>query len=116
MRPRRSEVWQINFDPQVGAEIQKKRPAVILSEPQVGILPLRIVVPITDWKTHYAGYTWFVELPASDLNGLKKHSGANAFQVKSISLKRFIKKMGELTADQTEDIAAAVALCVGYSP
>jgi len=28
---RRGEVWWVNFDPSIGGEIQKKRPAVIIS-------------------------------------------------------------------------------------
>ena len=48
--PLRGEVWKVNFSPSVGAEIQKVRPAVVLSLDVVGRLPLRIVVPITDWK------------------------------------------------------------------
>ncbi len=52
--PRRGEVWMVRFDPSVGAEIQKLRPAVVVNVPEVGRLPLRIVVPITDWKSTYA--------------------------------------------------------------
>lgn len=38
----RSEVWLINLDPTVGAEIKKTRPAVVISDDSMGILPLRI--------------------------------------------------------------------------
>jgi mRNA interferase MazF len=48
--PSRGEVWDIRFDPSVGAEIQKIRPAVVISLDSIGRLPLRIVVPITEWK------------------------------------------------------------------
>jgi mRNA interferase MazF len=44
---RRSEIWLINLDPTVGAEIRKTRPAAIVSEDAIGILPLKVVVPIT---------------------------------------------------------------------
>ncbi len=47
--PRRGEIWDICFDPSLGAEIQKTRPAVVNIE-SVGRLPLRMVVPLTDWK------------------------------------------------------------------
>jgi len=111
--PKRGEVWDVNFDPSQGAEIRKQRPTVVISEDWVGRLPLRIVVPITDWKAEYSKRPWFVRLPPSDDNGLLKESGADAFQVKSVSEKRFTKKRGVLTADQLEDIAAAIAICVG---
>jgi len=42
----RGEVWLINLDPTIGAEIKKTRPAVIVNDDGVGILPLKIIVPI----------------------------------------------------------------------
>jgi mRNA interferase MazF len=45
---RRGEVRLINLDPTIGAEIRKTRPAVIVSEDSIGILPLKIVVPVTE--------------------------------------------------------------------
>jgi mRNA interferase MazF len=103
----------IDFDPSVGAEIRKVRPAVVISLDTVGRLPLRLVVPITDWKPQYAGYPWFVELPASPTNGLSKDSGADAFQTKSVSISRFVDRLGELTPTQLDETAEAIALCVG---
>lgn len=49
--PRRGEVWMVDFDPAVGAEIRKLRPAVVISVDAVGRLPLRLVAPGTDWKS-----------------------------------------------------------------
>jgi mRNA interferase MazF len=111
--PNRGEIWLIDFDPSVGAEIQKIRPAVVISVDTVGRLPLRMVVPVTDWKPQYANYPWFVELPTSPENGLTKDSGADAFQTKSVSLARFVRLLGTVTADQLDEIASAIAMCVG---
>jgi len=103
----------IDFDPSVGAEIRKVRPAVVISLDTVGRLPLRLVVPITDWKLQYASYPWLVELPASSTNGLTKDSGADAFQTKSVSISRFVDRLGEILPTQLDEIAEAIALCVG---
>jgi len=111
--PKRGEVWNINFDPAVGAEIQKKRPAIVISDNAIGKLPLRIIVPVTDWKISYEKYHWFVKLDPTPINGLSKLSGADAFQVKSLSTKRFADQLGTLTDSQVDDIASAIALCVG---
>lgn len=111
--PKRGDVWLIDFDPSIGAEIRNVRPAVVINLDSVGRLPLRLVVPVTDWKPQYTGYPWFVELPASATNGLTKDSGADAFQVKSVALARFVDWMGEVTASQLDEIAEAIALCVG---
>jgi len=40
----------INLDPSMGAEIKKTRPAIIVNDNALGKLPLKIVVPITEWK------------------------------------------------------------------
>lgn len=47
-QPMRGEIWLVDFDPAVGAEIGKVRPAVVVSLDTVGPLPLRLIVPITD--------------------------------------------------------------------
>jgi mRNA interferase MazF len=111
-RPRRGEIWEVRFDPSVGAEIRKVRPAVVLSGDSIGRLPLRIVVPITDWRRIFASLPWFVRLLVTADNGLTKDSGADAFQVKSLSETRFVRFLGSIEAVQVDEIAAAVALCV----
>lgn len=111
--PGRGEVWDVRFDPSVGAEMQKIRPAVVISENSIGRLPLRIIVPLTEWRPGFGSYPWFVHLPVNSINGLSKDSGADAFQVKSVSVNRFVTSRGTLTDSQLDDIASAVALCVG---
>lgn len=111
--PRRGEVWLVDFDPAIGAEIRKVRPAVVISMDSIGRLPLRMVVPVTDWKPLYASFPWFVELPATTSNGLAKDSGADCFQTKSVSETRFVRRLGVVTTSQVDDIASAIGLCVG---
>ncbi|MDQ0592178.1 mRNA interferase MazF [Chryseobacterium ginsenosidimutans] len=83
------QIWWINFNPSTGAEITKSRPAVIVSDDSIGILPLRVVVPITDWKERYNNADWMVKLIPDSNNGLTKESVADCFQVKSLSTDRF---------------------------
>jgi mRNA interferase MazF len=111
--PSRGEIWMINFSPSIGAEIQKLRPAAIISVPSVGRLPLRMVVPITDWKPSYKDFPWFVRIPVSSLNNLSKESGADTFQTKSMSLNRFVRQLGQLLPDELADIILAVKVCIG---
>ncbi|MCD4794932.1 MAG: type II toxin-antitoxin system PemK/MazF family toxin [Bacteroidales bacterium] len=49
-----NEIWSINLDPTIGAEIKKTRPAIIVNDNAIGLLPLKIIVPITDWKEQFA--------------------------------------------------------------
>ena len=111
--PSRGEVWRIRFDPAEGDEIKKIRTAVVVSENAIGRLRLKIVVPITEWKDRYANFPWFVHLTPTAANGLTKESGADAFQVKSVSETRFLDRLGELAPNELDDIANAIAICVG---
>ncbi len=111
--PVRGEVWRIRFDPTEGDEIKKVRVAVVISENAIGRLKLKIVVPITEWKPRFANYPWFVRLVPTPTNGLSKESGADAFQVKSVSETRFLARLGELTPGQMDEIANAIAIRVG---
>jgi mRNA interferase MazF len=110
--PQRGEIWLIDLEPTRGAEIRKTRPCVVVNAAGVGRLPLRIIVPITAWDDRYASYSWLVRLEPDEASGLSKPSAADAFQVRSVSLDRFEARLGELSAEITDQIAAAIALCV----
>jgi mRNA interferase MazF len=111
----RGEVWLINLDPTIGAEIKKTRPAVIVNDDGVGILPLKIIVPITEWRERYAVAPWMVRLEPDTENGLDKSSVADTFQVRSISEARFVRQLGKLpeAAMQAITKALAVVLAIG---
>ncbi len=111
----RGEIWMVNFQPSKGAEIDKIRPAIVMNDNTMGRLPLKFVVPLTDWKPHYSSYLWMVKIVADDdTNGLTKDSAADTFQAKSCSEARLIKRLGMLGALEYEDIAAALALLIGF--
>ncbi len=107
---RRGEVWLINLDPTIGAEIRKTRPAVIVNDNAVGILPLKVVVPITDWKERYAVAPWMSKLDPDAENGLSKPSAADAFQVRSLSQERFVRRLGKLSPENLQTISQALAV------
>lgn len=112
--PQRGEVWIVNFNPTKGQEVRKKRRAVVLSVPEVGKLALRVVVPLTGWNNKFASAPWMTKIAPSPINGITKDVCADGFQVKSISLERFVEKKGQLPASLMREIAAAVALVIGY--
>ncbi len=114
--PKRGEIWQINLEPTRGDEIAKTRPVAVMNPDSIGRLALRIVVPITDWKGRYQAYPWMMHLEPNAANGLSKPSAADAFQVRSVSLQRFVAKIGSLSEQTTDAIAAAIALSVGFQP
>jgi mRNA interferase MazF len=110
--PHQGEVWRVRLDPGIGAEMGKTRPCVVLSSPEVGRLPLCIIVPITDWKDSFAAYSWMTRLDPTTASGLTKSSGADGFQVRSVSPLRFVEKLGELGPDILKEIEATVHLAI----
>lgn len=111
---KRGEVWLVNLDPTLGQEIRKTRPAVVVSSNSIGKLPLKILVPITDWKPAYAGYPWMIRLDPDRNNGLTKKSGADTFQVRSVDQSRLVKKLGWLPEPVMEEITAGISICIEY--
>lgn len=91
---KQGEIWQINLDPTIGSEMQKSRPCIILNSNMVGKLALKVIAPITDFKEHYRDVPWMVVIEPNKENGLQKTSTIDLFQVRSLSQKRLVKKLG----------------------
>lgn len=104
---KQSEIWLVDLDPTKGAELQKKRPAIIVNDDRLGKLPLKIIVPITDWKDHYHFAPWMIKIEPNDVNGLSKISSADCFQVRSLSQERLIKKLGNIDNTSLDNIKEA---------
>ncbi len=89
---RRGEVWLADLDPTIGAEIQKTRPCVLISPPEMhDHLRTVLIAPMT---TGNRGAPFRV--PAS-------HAGKNGRilldQIRAIDKSRLIKRLGVLTPD-----------------
>lgn len=112
--PRRGEIWLVDLNPTVGAEIQKIRPTVVVSSDAVGRLPIKLVAPITEWKAAFAPNLWHVQISPDASNGLSKVSAVDVLQLRGLDTRRFGRRLGRLTADQMEEIAAAIAAIVEY--
>lgn len=107
---RRGEVWLINLDPTSGAETRKSRPAVIISSDLMGVLPLRVIIPLTDWKERYASAPWMLKIEPNAHNGLSKPSSADCFQIRSVSEAHFIHKLGDLPKQSLDQLVERVTL------
>jgi mRNA interferase MazF len=112
----RGEIWLINLDPTIGAEIKKIRPAVIVNDDAIGILPLKVIVPITEWKNRYAIAPWMVRLEPDAENRLGKLSVADAFQVRSVAQERFVRHLGKLSDMAMQEITSALAVVLNIEP
>lgn len=104
---KQGEIWQVDFAPKVGDEIDKRRPALIVSSNSIGRLRLKVVVPITDPGASIQ--SWHVPIEPDKENGLTKSSIADCFQVKSISNDRFMTKLGELSEEDMDEVKVCLA-------
>ena len=94
---KQGEIWLINLDPAIGAEIKKVRPAIIVNDNSLGKLPLKIIVPVAEWKEKYEIAQWMIKIEPDKENNLAKTSAADCFQVRSVSQERFVKQIGQVS-------------------
>ncbi len=98
----RGEVWWVDFDPSVGGEIQKRRPAIVLSNDAANQHLNRIqVVPLTS----NTGRVYPGEALVNFAGGRSK---AMADQLTTVSKKRFSSKAGELSLADLRAVENAV--------
>jgi mRNA interferase MazF len=112
--PKRGEIWLVNFDPTVGAEIKKVRPAVVISSDSVGKLPIKLIAPITDWKTYFSANFWPVKIEPNSINGLNKASAIDTLQLRGVDLQRFIRKLGSVSEITMLEIVASIATVIEF--
>ncbi len=126
MKIKRGQVWLVDLSSDAKEEeINKTRRSVVVSDDKtasdyvavinndsIGALPLKIIVPLTRWQDRYSIAPWHIPIDISSTNGLKIKSTADTFQVRSISEKRFIKIVGELTEDDLDRIKHGLSICL----
>jgi mRNA interferase MazF len=106
---KQNEIWLINLEPTLGAEIKKTRPAVIVNDDFLGKLPLKVIVPITDWKEKFTIAPWMVKVEPTSRNGLTKVSSVDCFQIRSVSEYRFVKQIGVVSDSVMDKIRIGMA-------
>jgi mRNA interferase MazF len=104
----------LNLDPTVGAEIQKTRPVVVVSSDAIGVLPVKLVAPLTEWKDYLARNVWHVKVTPDSMNGLEKTSAVDTLQLRGVDVQRFIRKLGSVSPAIMRSITAAIAGVIEY--
>ncbi|MBF0546879.1 MAG: type II toxin-antitoxin system PemK/MazF family toxin [Candidatus Riflebacteria bacterium] len=107
--PKRGEIWLVNLDPTMGAEIKKTRPGLIISSDSIGVLPLKLVAPITEWKEAFSKMIWQVKIEPDEDNALMKISSIDVLQLRSLDTKRIIQFIGKISEDQIKDVCLALS-------
>ena len=89
--PRRGEVWLVSFDPAIGGEIQKTRPAIVVSNDTANALLNRIqVVPVSSQVNRLYPAEAYITL-----NGERRKAMAD--QLATVSKLRLIRRLGVLS-------------------
>lgn len=100
----------------VGAEIQKTRPVVVVSSDAIGVLPIKLVAPLTEWKDYLASNVWHVKIIPDSTNGIVKTSAVDALQLRGVDTRRFVQRVGTVSLSVMQSIAAAIAAVIEYEP
>lgn len=108
--PTRGEVWWIDFEPAVGSEANKIRPAIVVSSQDFDAIRTRLVVPLTTWQPRHAIRPNRVRVFADPENGLDVDSSADVLHMRSLSLQRFRARVGVVGEDALARLAAAIRI------
>ena len=106
-RPRRGEVWLGSFGSSVGGEVQKTRPAVIVSNDTVNALLNRVqVVPVSSQVQRLYPSEARITLG-------RVHRKAMADQIATVSKRRLLCPVGTISNADLDEVARVVRLQLG---
>jgi mRNA interferase MazF len=112
IRPERGEVYLVNFDPTIGAEIQKTRPALIVQNDIANRhSPITIVAAITSQFSEPLYPTEVLIQPPE--GGLTITSVVLLNQLRSIDKRRLIRRLGVLTPATMARVDRAILISLG---
>jgi mRNA interferase MazF len=104
----RGDVFLVNFDPTVGAEAKKIRPAVVVSNDVNNVhSPIISISPISSNVTRV--YSFEVEVPTG-IGGLTSRSKIMVNQTRAVDKARLLKKLGHMPGNIMTNVDRALRL------
>jgi len=109
----RGEIYLVSFDPTVGHEIKKTRPALVIQN-DIGnrYSPLTIVAAITS-KVSPVPYPVEVVIEPTSANGLGVRSAIRLDQIRTVDRQRLIKRLGHIDRGTMTKVDEATKISLG---
>ena len=109
---KQKDICLVDLNPIKGSEQSGVRPVIIISGDTMNEhLGVCIICPLSGKVKHYASC---VVIKKSAKNKLTQDSEAIPFQIRTVSKERFIKKVGEITSDELEQIFQGLSDVLRY--
>ncbi len=106
---RRGEVWWVSFDPSIGGEIKKTRPAIVVSNEAANKMMNRVqVVPVSSNIAKLYPCEAYVY-------PLGQQSKAMADQLATVSKQRFGDRIDALSREEMESVERAIKIQLALS-
>jgi mRNA interferase MazF len=113
--PRRGEVYLVAFDPTLGAEIKKTRPALVLQNDIANRhSPITVVAAIS---SQFEGRLYPTEvLLSKPEGGLRTDSVVLLNQIRSVDKRRLVRRLGTLKPSTMRAVDRALGISLGLVP
>lgn len=96
------EIYPVNLDPTIGAEMQKTRPCLVISPDEINAyVRTVIIIPLTSISR---ALPTRVLIKASAQSGLKNDSFAVLDQIKTVDKSRLGSKIGEISEVEKHNV------------
>ena len=110
--PRRGDIYLVNFDPTLGAEIRKTRPALIVqNDISNRYSPITILAAITS-KFDIPPYPTEVIMETGE-SGLPQRSSVLLNQIRSVDRQRLVKRIGHASPETMQRVDQAIQISLG---
>jgi mRNA interferase MazF len=105
---KQGEIWDINLGKNQSINGWGKCPVIIINDDIIGIIPSRLIAPLTEWQDKFEDAIWLIRIEPNEENNLCRTSAVDALQLHTIPIAWFIKKIGMLSARELQLVKNAV--------